>query len=165
MIPTEHLTVGGATSAAIALIGSVFNAIRSSSNSLTSKTLPSPHIVSQFAGPLRRQEASKQPDNTSCHLPLCLKPHLHLPGSSSECTGNAETHVGLAIVLGNENTAQVHGGTSISLPIICLPLLLEFCIPSFPRGECCNIRTGCFNFINSGSPCPEQMGSSVHPEI
>jgi len=28
MIPTEHLTVGGATSAAIALIGSVFNAIR-----------------------------------------------------------------------------------------------------------------------------------------
>ena len=37
MIPEEHLTVGGATSAAIALIGSVFNVIRSSSNSLTFK--------------------------------------------------------------------------------------------------------------------------------
>ena len=37
MIPEEHLTLGGATSAAIALVGSLFNVIRSSSNSLTFK--------------------------------------------------------------------------------------------------------------------------------
>ena len=46
MIPTEHLTVGGAASAAIAFIGSVFNAIRFSSNSLVYEIQPLSHFVS-----------------------------------------------------------------------------------------------------------------------
>ena len=98
MIPEEHLTLGGATSAAIALIGSLFNVIRFPSNSLTFKIQPLSHVAFQLTGTLRRQEASKQPDNTSRHFPLRLEPHLHLPGSSSQCTGNAETHVGVALI-------------------------------------------------------------------
>ena len=104
MIPEEHLTLGGATSAAIALVGSLFNVIRFPSNSLTFEIRPLSHVAFQLTGTLRRQEASKQPHNTSRHLPLHLKPHLHLPRSPSQCTGNAETHVGVALVFGNNET-------------------------------------------------------------
>ena len=72
MIPTEHLIVGGASSAAIALIGSVFNAARYPSTlyklSVTTFLTDYPQLV----GSLRRQETPKQPNNTSRHLPLCL---------------------------------------------------------------------------------------------
>ena len=102
MIPEKHLTLGGATSAAIALVGSLFNVIRFPSNSLTFKIQPLSHVAFQLTGTLRRQEASKQPHNTSCHLPLHLEPHLHFPRSPSQCTGNAETHVGVALVFWNK---------------------------------------------------------------
>ena len=93
MIPEEHLTVGGLTSAAIAFIGSVFNVIR-----LSSYHTNISHLQLQYTGTLRRKEASKQPNNTSRHLPLRLEPHLHLTRSPSQCTGHAETHVGVALV-------------------------------------------------------------------
>ena len=105
MIPEEHLTLGGATSAAIALAGSLFNVIRFSSNSLIFKNTTSlSHVASQLTGTLRRQEASKQPYNTSRHLPLHLEPHLHFPRSPSQCTGHAETHVGVGLFFGNSKT-------------------------------------------------------------
>ena len=75
MIPTEHLIVGGASSAAIALIGSVFNAVRFPSTFLTLEKLADTTFLTdypQLVGPLRRQETPKQPNNTSRHLPLCL---------------------------------------------------------------------------------------------
>ena len=45
MIPEKHLTLGGATSAAIALVGSLFNVIRFPSNSLTFKIRPLYHTL------------------------------------------------------------------------------------------------------------------------
>ena len=96
MIPTEHLIVGGASSAAIALIGSVFNAVRFPSTFLTLEKLADTTFLTdypQLVGPLRRQETPKQPNNTSRHLPLRLKLDLHFLGSSFKRTGNAKTHV------------------------------------------------------------------------
>ena len=53
----------------------------------------------QLGCPLWGRETSKQPDNIARDLPLHIKLDPHLPGSPTQCTGNAEARVSQVVII------------------------------------------------------------------
>ena len=53
----------------------------------------------QLGCPLWGRETSKEPDNIARDLPLHIKLDPHLPGSPTQCTGNAEARVSQVVII------------------------------------------------------------------
>ena len=63
----------------------------------------------QFGCPLWGRETSKEPDNIARDLPLHIKLDPHLPGSPTQCTGNAEARVSQVVIIAKKkNTCILH---------------------------------------------------------
>ena len=63
----------------------------------------------QLGCPLWGQETSKEPNNIARDLPLHIKLDPHLPGSPTQCTGNAEARVSQVVIIARKkNTCILH---------------------------------------------------------
>ena len=73
----------------------------------------------QLGCPLWGQETSKKPDNIARDLPLHIKLDPHLPGSATQCTGNAEARVSQVVIIARKKNTCILNRCMQEHPFLC----------------------------------------------